>query len=112
MAAVAAFVNIAVATADCANRVESAWSKLRGPLLDCTSELCALSRNHHWRPTTWLWNEQVEDAAQEKHAWFKAYYAVKEGGKMAEAKEGNTAYIDAKYMAKHAIGLTKSEADK
>ena len=112
MTAVAVLASVADTTVDSANRVESAWSKLRGYLLDVASELCTLPRNHNWRPTAWWWNEQVEDAAQEKHAQFKAHNALKEAGDLAEAKEENTAYIDAKYMAKHAICLAKSEADK
>ena len=51
-------------------------------------------------------------AIQEKHTRFKSYNALKKGDKMAKAKETKTAYIDAECLAKHAIWLAKSEAEK
>ena len=56
-------------------------------------------------------NELVDEAIEEEGAWFKAYKALKKEGKMAEAKEAETAYKNTKCMAKHAIWLAKSEAD-
>ena len=38
--------------------------------------------------------------------------ALKKAGKMAEAKEEKTAYIDAKCLANHSVWLAKSEAEK
>ena len=88
MSAAAAVATTAVADADSANRIESAWSKLEGPLLDAPTEvICGLSKNHQWRLETWWWKKQVDEIIQGKHAWFKAYNTLKKGGKMAGAKE-------------------------
>ena len=65
------------ADTDTANHVESAWSKLKGPLLDADTEVCVLSKNHQWKPETRWWNEEVDKAIQKKHAWFKVYSALK-----------------------------------
>ena len=111
MAAVAAAVATA-SGADTANHVESAWSKLNGPLLDAATEVCGISKNHQWKPKSWWWNEEVYKAIQEKHARFKVYSALKKGSMTAEAKKAKTANNDAKRMAKHAIWLLKSEAEK
>ena len=54
---VAAVSAIAGAVASIANRIESAWLKLKGPLLYVATEVCDLSKNHQWRPKTWWWNE-------------------------------------------------------
>ena len=102
----------AAAAAVSSNRVESVWSRLKGPLLEAATEVCGMSKNHRWRTETWWWNEQVNDAVQEKRACFKVYNALKKEGKTAEAKEAKTAYMDAKRVAKHAVWLAKSEAEK
>ena len=49
---------------------------------------------------------------QEKHAGFKAYKALKKGGRVTEAKEAETTYKNAKCVSKHAIWLAKSKAEK
>ena len=67
---------------------------------------------HQWKSKTWWSNEQVDEAIQVKHAWFKASNAPKKGGMMVEAKGANTIYINAKHVAKHAVWLAKSEAEK
>ena len=54
----------------------------------------------------------MDEAIQEKRAWFKAYKTLKKGGRMAEAKEVETTYNNAKHMVNHAIWLAKSEAEK
>ena len=105
MTAVAAVASAAGASAHTANHVESAWSKLKGSLLDAATEVCGLSKNHQWRPETWWWNDEVDKAIQDKRARFKAYNALKKKGKTAEAKEAKTAYIDAKRVAKRAVWL-------
>ena len=51
----------------------------------------------------------MDETIQEKRAWFEAYKALKKDGKMAEAE---TAYKNAKHVAKHAVWLAKSEAEK
>ena len=51
--AVAAATTAAGFTADTANRVETIWSKLKDPLLDGATDVCALAKNHHWRSETW-----------------------------------------------------------
>ena len=77
------------ADADTANHVESAWSKLKGPLLDTATEVCSISKNHQWKPEASMpWT---------KEAW---------------RRRPKTAYIDAKHMAKHAVWLAKSEVEK
>ena len=54
----------------------------------------------------------MDEAIQEKRAWFKAGKALKKGGKTAEAKEADTGFNDTKHVAKHAVWLAKSEAEK
>ena len=54
----------------------------------------------------------MDEAIQEKPARFKAYSALVKGGMTAEAKGAKTAYIHAKHVAKHAVLLAKSEAEK
>ena len=111
-----ATVNAADASIDAdvapTSQVESAWSKLKGPLLDAATEVCGLTKNHQWKPETWWWNERVEEAVLEKRARFKAYNTLKKGGKTDEAKEAEAAYRDAKRVAKRVVWLAKSEAVK
>ena len=59
--------------ADTANCGETVGSKLKDPLLDSATKVCGLPTNHKWRPETWWWNEQVDEAIQEVHAYLKAY---------------------------------------
>ena len=54
----------------------------------------------------------MDEAIREKHARFKAYSALKKGRMTAEDKGAKTAYIDTKHVAKHAVWLAKSEAEK
>ena len=98
-------------SADFANHVETVWSVLKEPP-DAATKVCGPPKNHQWRPETWWWSEQMDEAVQGKRAWFNAYKARKKGDKTAEAKQAEAAYIDAKRMAKHAIWLAKSEAEK
>ena len=86
MTGTAAVSTASGADADTANCIESAWSKLKGPLLNAATKVCGLSRNHQWKPGTWWWNEEVDKAIQEKHAQFKSYRALKKGGMTAEAQ--------------------------
>ena len=86
--------------------------KLKGPLLDAATDACGLSKNHQWKSETWWSNEQVGKAIREKRARFKAYSALKKGGMTAKVKRAKTAYIDTKHVAKHAVWLAKSEAEK
>ena len=51
--AAAAVVTAAGADADTANYVESAWSKLKGPLLDAATKVCGISKNHEGKSKTW-----------------------------------------------------------
>ena len=97
--------------ADTANLIETVWSKLKYPVPNAATEVCGLSKNHQWRLETWWWNERVDEAIQEKCAWFKAYKNLKEG-KMAEAKEAVTAYKNAKHVATHVVGMGKFDAEK
>ena len=99
------------ATADATNLAESAWSKLRDPLLDTATRVCSVYNKHQWRPGTWLWNEQVGEAVQEIYTLFQVYSALETCGKMVEAKEAKTV-IDAKHMANQAIWLAMSEVEK
>ena len=60
-----------------------------------------------------MWcNEQVDKARQGKLAGFKAYKALKKGGRAAEVKEAETAHNDAKCVTKHTIWQAKFEAEK
>ena len=102
----------ATGTVDTENCVETVWSKLKDTQLDAAIGVCSLSKNHHWRPETLWWNKQVDEAMQEKWANFIACEALKKGGKTAEAQEVEIACFDTKYMTKHTIWVTKSEAEK
>lgn len=92
--------------------VENLWSKLKGSLLEASSEVCGLSKNHQWRPETWWWNDRVDVAVRDKRMCFKAYITLKKAGKETEAKAAKTAYINAKRVAKHVVWMAKSEAEK
>ena len=106
--AAAAVATTAGAYADTANHIESAWSKLKGPLLDATKSAVSLrTTSGDLKPVVELTGGRSH---QEKCARFKAYNAVRKGGKMTE--ETITAYIDTKSVAKHAVWLAKSEAEK
>ena len=98
--ATAAGATTAGVAADATNRVESVWSKLNDPLLDAANIVYSLSKNHRWRPESWWWNEQVDEAIQRKPTRFKAYNALKKGNKMAGA--------EAKRLVKHDLWLAKS----
>ena len=54
----------------------------------------------------------MDKAIREKRARFKAYSALKKEGMTAEVKGAKTAYIDTKHVAKRAVRLAKSEAEK
>ena len=112
MTSAAVVATTAGANADTTHCVESAWSKLKGPLMDAAYEVCCLSKNNQRKFETWCWNEQVDEATQEKHIRFKVYNVLKKGGMTAEAKVTQTAYIDTKRMAKYAVLLAKFEAAK
>ena len=82
MTAAASIATTVGAYAHTANRVESAWSKLKD-LLDAATKACGLSKNNQCKLQTWWSNKQLDDAIQEKRAQFKAYSALKKGGKEA-----------------------------
>ena len=54
----------------------------------------------------------MDDAVQEKRARFKTYKVLEKKGKLTEAKEAKAAYMDAKRVAKRAVYLAKSVAEK
>ena len=56
MTAVTAVATDASATVDTANHIQSAWSKLKDPLLDTAYGVCDLFNNHKWK----TWNVVVE----------------------------------------------------
>ena len=68
MTAAAAVATNPGAEADTANHVESACSKLKGPLLDAATEVCGLSKNRQWKPGggmkmwTKLYNRSMQDS--------------------------------------------------
>ena len=78
----AAVTTASGADADAANRIESAWSKLKALLLDASTEVCGLSKNHQWKPEAWWGSEEEDKAIQEKCAWFKVYsdQKIRDGG--------------------------------
>ena len=85
MTAAAAVATAFGADADTVNRIDSAWSKLKGPLLDAATEVCGLSKHHQWKPETWWWNEEVDN--RRMHCpWFTVPWR----------KEAKTAYIEVK----------------
>ncbi|CAH1263777.1 Hypp2763 [Branchiostoma lanceolatum] len=94
--------------------VEALWSRLKTPLLEAAVNVCGYSKNHQWKPETWWWDDQVDEAVSEKRARFKVYNSLKKQGKTAEAKVAKTAYIEAtsKRHAKHTVWQAKSEAEK
>ena len=100
------------AAGDNTYHVGSAWSKLMGHLLDGATEVCSLAKNHLRKPGTWWQIEQVDDAVQDRWAWFKIFNSQKKWSKVAETQEAEIAYNDAKHMLKHAFWLAKSEAEK
>ena len=72
------------ATVYTANRIESAWSKLKGSLLDAATETRSLSKNRQQRSETCWGNEQVDEAVQGECATFKVYNALKTRGKTVD----------------------------
>ena len=101
MIIVAAAVAIASgADADTANHVESAWSKLKGPLLDAATKVCG-NQKPGGGMNTWtkLINRSMHSSRPtvpwRKEAWWR---------------RPKTAYIDVKCVTKHAVWLTKSGA--
>ena len=112
MTAAVAVATTSGADVDTGNHVESAWSKLKGSLLDAATKVSHLSKNHQRKLETWCWNEDVDKAIRKKRAQFKVYSVLKKGGMTVEAKEPPTAYINTKRMAKQTVSLTNSEAEK
>ena len=88
------------------------FGQSEGPLPDATTKVRGLPKNHRWRPKTWRWNDQMDEAIQISVHGLKPARPLKKGGKMAEVKEADTTYNDAKCVAKHAIWWTKYEAKK
>ena len=109
MTAAAAVATASDQDADTANHVESAWSKLKGPLLDTVTEVCGLSKT--------ISGNQKPGGGMKK--WIKLYKRSVHGSrptvpwrKEAWRRRPKTAYIDAKQVAKHAVWLAKSETEK
>lgn len=95
------------------DQVEALWSKLKGSLLDAAAEVCGRTKNHQWKPETWWWNNQVDEAVQEKRARFKTYNILKKQGNSnsVEFLEAKSAYVEAKRLAKHTVWCAKSESE-
>ena len=72
-ASAAAVATTSGVDADTAYRIESAWSKLKGPLLDAATKVCGLSQESPVGicESRW-WNEQADEAIPEKCTQFKA----------------------------------------
>lgn len=107
-----AFKEKVAAAKDPGNSVDEAWSRLKDPLLEAATEVCGLSKNHQWRPVTWWWDEQVDEAVKEKRRRFKAYNILRREGKTDEAEVAKAAYNEAKRLAKHTVWRAKSAAEE
>ncbi|XP_035665616.1 uncharacterized protein LOC118408864, partial [Branchiostoma floridae] len=92
--------------------VEDLWSRLKTPLLEAAASVCGYSKNHLWKPETWWWDDHVEEAVSKKRARFKVFNSLRKQGKTAVAMVAKTAYNEAKRLAKHAVWLAKSAAEK
>ena len=88
MPAAAAVATAAGSDADTDKCVESAWAKLKGPLLDAATEVCGLSKNYQWKSETWWCNGQVDEAIQDMCARFQSLYCHKEGRHDVGGQEG------------------------
>ena len=69
-----------------------------------------MSKKHRWKPETWWWDDHIEEVVQEKRTRFKIYNNLKKQGKAAEAAKAE--YNEAKRVAKRAVWLAKSRAEK
>ena len=103
------------------NDVESAWVKLKKPLLEAAEKVCGFSSSHSWRKQTWWWNDQVGAAIKEKRARFKAYINLrkrkcgnhpKECDYPEDVRRAKEEYLTARRHAKHEVWLAKSEASE
>ena len=92
--------------------VEAAWSDLKTPLLEATSETCGFSSGHQWRRQTWWWNEDVEAAIKSKRALFKTYMSLRKHGDSPETSNAKADYLKAKRHARHVVWLAKSAASE
>ena len=90
---------------------ETAWFKLKTPLLEAATEVCGLSCNHQWKKETWWWNDRVEAAVAHKRALFKTYNALRKHGNSSAANKAKSEYQTAKRSAKREVWLAKSEAE-
>ena len=90
--------------------VEMAWSNSKGPLLDAATEVCSMSKKHRWKPETWWWDDHIKEVMQEKRMRFKVYNNLKKQGQAAEAAKAE--YNEAKRVAKRAVWVAKSRAEK
>ena len=88
---------------EAATTTEEIWAKLKTGLLKTTEEVCGTTKPHRWRPETWWWNKEVDDAITAKPQAFKAWKA----GKCTRASY-NTAKRISRRMVHHAC----HEADK
>ena len=100
--------------------MESAWFKLKSPLLETAKEVCGLSSKHAWRKETWWWNKTVEAAITEKRSRFKAYNALRKRenckshkvSAFPEISKAKEDYLIAKRHAKHVVWQAKVQASE
>ena len=92
--------------------VENAWSRLKNPLLEATTQTCGYSKKHQWKRQTWWWNEGVDTAVNTKRVCFKAYKKLRKLGNSNKAKEARVAYLEAKKLAKREVWSAKSAASE
>ena len=85
-----------------AGGMEDVWKQLKGGLLSAASSVCGHTKRNQWRKQTWWWNQEVNDAIQEKR---KCYKAWKKGG-------SRLAYTQARKVARTVIFSAKQAAAK
>ena len=100
------------ADTDTANCVESAWSKLKGPLLGC----CYRTLWPLQEPPVETRNVVVDWRGGQCYKWetctVQSLQCPEEGRHGGRGQGGKTAYIDNECVAKHTVWLAKSEAEK
>ena len=105
---VAAVVTIAGADDDAANSIESACPKLNGPLLDAANRVCGHFKKHQWKSETWWWSGYMRETCT-----VQSLQCPDKGRHDDRDQSGaKTVCIDAKLIAKCAVWLVKSEAEK
>ena len=81
---------------EAATTTEEIWAKLKSGLLKTTEEVCG-TKLHRWRPETWWWNKEEDDAITAKPQAFKEWKAGR-----CTRESYNTAKQISRLMVHHA----------